>query len=137
MAIFGVKSFPVVGLVPLAVIAWLPVAAHAADECDQTPAIAMADCLAHAISAEKAELDQLYSVALAKMPDNDPQDLRKSKAQLAAAQTTWGAYVQENCAYVGGLEGGANLWVSIFAQQCLRSEYAARIAFFQHPPSQE
>jgi uncharacterized protein YecT (DUF1311 family) len=137
MTIFGVKSVPAVSIVLLAVVAWLPAAAHAADECDQTPAVAMADCLDQAISAEKAVLDQLYSAALAKASDNDTQDIRKSKVQLVKAQTAWGAYVQENCAYVGGIEGGANLWVSIFAQQCVRSEYAARIAFFRHPPSQD
>ena len=109
--------------------------AYAADECDVSPDIAVAQCLNKRIKSLNITVDQLYNSALANMPVTDELDTRKSKAQLVKAQDAWKTYVQENCAYVGGLEGGGNLWATIFSEQCLRDEYRRRIDFFAHPPS--
>jgi uncharacterized protein YecT (DUF1311 family) len=108
--------------------------ANAQDDCDVTPDIAVAQCLGKRIDAREEELERLYKAALSRMPEQSPFDTRKSKAQLVHAQAAWKNFVTEHCAYVGGVEGGGNLWVTIFSEQCLLEEYAKRIAFFQHPP---
>ena len=110
-------------------------AANAAGECDVSPDIAIAQCLSQRIDNLKTIVTQLYNSALSGMPSNNDFDTRKSQAQLVKAQDSWRTYVQENCAYVGGLEGGGNLWVTIFSEQCLLDEYRKRIDFFKHPPS--
>jgi uncharacterized protein YecT (DUF1311 family) len=104
-------------------------------ECSGTPA-AIGACLDEQIKAEKATLDQLYSAALARAPVQDPTDARRSRAQLGKAEAAWADYVEANCAYVGGIEGGSNSWISVFAATCVRDAYLRRIEFFRHPPSQ-
>jgi uncharacterized protein YecT (DUF1311 family) len=61
-----------------------------------------------------AQLDGLYRTALEKRPDSDRFDIRKGKAQLIKAEDAWQKYRTEHCKFVGGLQGGSNLWVSYF-----------------------
>ena len=96
--------------------------------------LALAQCLGTRIADERQRVDRLYVAALAGLPDANPSDLRKSKAQLVAAQDAWKHFADENCAYVGGQEGGGNLWVTIFGELCLIDEYKKRIQFFESPP---
>ena len=124
-------------------IAWLIASALAAatpapgsgDVCAQAGDRAQVECLSTAIDAAQTDLDGLYQAALAKLPDNDPSDIRKGKAQLVKAQDAWAAYMRENCAYIGAAEGGSNLWVTNFAARCQLDEIRQRIAFFRLPPS--
>ena len=94
-------------------------------------------CIAKDISEKKARLDSLYHAALSKLSDHDPNDNRRSRSQLEKSETAWSQYVEENCAYVGGQEGGSNSWVTYFSELCLVDEYDARITFFRDPPSSE
>jgi uncharacterized protein YecT (DUF1311 family) len=86
-------------------------------------------CIGKEISDKKAKLDALYRTTLANLPDSDPTDKRKGRAQLEKSQIAWKSYIEENCDYVGAQEGGSNSWVSYFAAVCLNQEYEARIKF--------
>jgi hypothetical protein len=68
---------------------------------------------------------------MAKMPESDPSDRRKNRDQLIRAQTAWQAYVEEDCAYVGGAEGGSNLWVTNFANRCELRDIRERSRFLR------
>jgi uncharacterized protein YecT (DUF1311 family) len=106
----------------------------AGDDCAQASDRAQVECLSAAIDAARKNLDGLYEAALAKLPENDPSDTRKGKAQLIKAQNAWAEYIRENCAYIGAAEGGSNLWVTNFAARCQLGEIRQRIAFFKHMP---
>jgi hypothetical protein len=68
---------------------------------------------------------------MAKMPESDPIDRRKDRDQLIKAQTTWQAYMEENCAYVAGAEGGSNLWIANFASRCELHDIRERSRFLR------
>jgi uncharacterized protein YecT (DUF1311 family) len=91
-------------------------------------------CIAEKLRAAEARLDSIYRIALAKLPEADPFDNRKTKAQLKEAQEAWQVYRDENCRYIGGLQGGSSRWVSIFARECDLSETERRIKFFNSLP---
>jgi uncharacterized protein YecT (DUF1311 family) len=118
--------------VAVILLAWSPLA-HAADDCAQASGREQVQCLSDKIDAADTVLDTLYSAVLAKLPDNDPSDTRKSKAQLVKAEDAWRNYVDQNCAYIGAAEGGSNLWVTNFMARCQLDEIRKRIDFFRFP----
>ena len=79
-------------------------------------------------------LNDLYAAALESEPEPSGQDNRKGKPQLILSQKAWQTYVDANCNYVGGKQGGSNQWVSYFAQECMLEETQKRIDFFKNPP---
>lgn len=111
----------------------LVAAPAAADVCAQATDADQLACLSSALDTARADLDLAYRAALAAMPASDPGDRRKSRPQLAAAETAWRAYVDANCAYIGGTEGGSNAFVSNFAARCELDETAKRTAFLRRP----
>jgi uncharacterized protein YecT (DUF1311 family) len=113
-------------------IAWFP-RASAQDVCAQPSDREQADCLAHSIDAARQELQTAYQAALTRMLDDDPTDRRKDRQQLVQAQNAWQAYVLANCAYVGGAEGGSNLWVTNFASRCELQAVQERTEFLRNP----
>ncbi len=79
-------------------------------------------------------LAELYAAALEGEPEPNGLDNRKGKPQLILSQKAWQAYVDANCDYVGGKQGGSNQWVSYFAFECVLEEVQKRIDFFKNPP---
>jgi uncharacterized protein YecT (DUF1311 family) len=106
----------------------------AGDPCTKSHNVAEVQCLGKKIEAAEKELDQLLSATLATLPDSDSNDIRKGKAQLRKAQNAWRSYRDENCQFIGGLQGGSNLWVTHFAADCMLDETKKRIEFFNRLP---
>ena len=105
--------------------------AEGADDCDEPTNLEQKQCLSQKIDAEQAALDGVYRAALAAMPEADETDNRKSRGQLVTAQAAWKTYVEANCVYVGGQEGGSNSSVTIYGEMCLVDEYQKRIDFLR------
>ena len=103
------------------------------DPCAQSH-LAYAKCVGKSLEAANAEVDRAYQSALAELPESDPNDTRKGRNQLRRAQEAWRNYVTEQCAFVGGVQGGSNLWVTTFAGECELKETAKRLEFFRNPP---
>jgi uncharacterized protein YecT (DUF1311 family) len=112
-------------------------AALAQDVCSQSADREQIECLSQKVDTARARLSTVYAAALAKMPVNDTDDVRKSRSQLNSAQTAWKAFVDANCAYVGGAEGGSNQWVTNFASRCQLQAIDDRIAFLQKTSGQQ
>lgn len=109
--------------------------AYAEDVCSRVANdIDVAKCVGVKISASSAELEKYYQTALTNLPDTDNDDDRKTKAQLIKAQAAWKVFVDEQCKYVGGLQGGSSLYVSTFDDECILDETGKRIEFFKHLP---
>ncbi len=94
-----------------------------------------AQCKAEKLKSLEKELDADYQEALGKLPDSSEWDIRQTKAQLEKSQRSWLVYRNENCSYVGGLQGGSNIWVTIFADDCAIEETERRIVFFKNLPT--
>jgi uncharacterized protein YecT (DUF1311 family) len=110
----------------------------AADElCDTgNNSLELAQCLAGNLKVAEDRLNSIYQVSLEKLPETSEWDTRKTKGQLVKAQNAWRIYRDENCTYLGGLQGGDNMWVTIFGTECAIDETNKRIEFFKHlPPS--
>ena len=105
--------------------------AHAADICAQTSSREQLECLAGETTRLQGVLDGLYSAILAKLPDHDPADKRRDRAQLVRAEDAWKVYVDQNCTFAGAAEGGSNSWVSNFISRCEIDELGKRIAFLK------
>jgi uncharacterized protein YecT (DUF1311 family) len=88
-------------------------------------------CQGKRLKALDDELNRIYTLALAAMPEKDDQDIRKGREQLRKSQRTWLTYLHEDCALTGGLQGGSNSWVSTFAVDCEERELASRISFLK------
>jgi uncharacterized protein YecT (DUF1311 family) len=88
-------------------------------------------CQGKRLKALDDELNRVYKLALAAMPEKDEQDDRKGHEQLRKSQRAWLVYVREQCDLEGGLQGGSNSWVSTFAGQCQEKEFNSRIGFLQ------
>ena len=108
-----------------------PADIKAQDDCAQGSDREQVVCLAQKIDIADQELEMVYRAVLAKMPENDPSDRRKNKDQLVKSQTAWKAFIQANCAYIGGDEGGSNLWVTNFASRCELRATRERTAFLR------
>lgn len=93
-----------------------------------------AQCAAQKLTNLDAELESVYQAALEKLPDVSHRDIRKAKDQLRKAQSAWYIYRDENCDYVGGLQGGNNMSVTEFSTECALEETEKRIDFFRHLP---
>jgi uncharacterized protein YecT (DUF1311 family) len=100
----------------------------------QNNSIGIAQCKAEKLKALEAELDSSYLKALDKMPGVGIGDARKNKDQLKKSQSAWKVYRDENCSYLGGLQGGSSMWVTIFTVDCVLVETEKRIDFFRHLP---
>jgi uncharacterized protein YecT (DUF1311 family) len=96
--------------------------------------LAVAQCSAEKLKKLEGDLDSVYQQALGKLPEVNNQDNRKTKDQLRKAQGAWRIYRDENCLYVGGLEGGNSMWVTEFSNECALVETEKRIDFFRHLP---
>ncbi len=78
------------------------------------------------------ELNRIWEKALAATPkDGSTADNRKERQQLMKSQKAWNRFREEDCAFSGGLEGGTNQWVTIFAQMCEQEMYKDRIRFLK------
>ena len=103
-----------------------------------------AQCASAALADELAELrnrlDQSYRQALEKVPDRAIADAdgkirritSELKQQLIHAQAAWQTYVNESCAYEGGVWGGASLTITIATTRCLIRETKSRLEYFEH-----
>lgn len=93
--------------------------------------ITAAACQDKRLKALDAELNRVYMLALAAMPEKDDQDDRKGREQLRKSERAWLTFLHENCALEGGLQGGSNSWVSTFAGDCEEKELVSRIIFLK------
>lgn len=102
------------------------------DDCDaESGNFAQTQCLGKYLEWLDVELNRVYAGALAKMPESDPTDSRKSRGQLRKSQRAWLGYKSENCTLEGALEGGSNLWVTHFDAECEVRELRQRIHFLK------
>lgn len=118
-------------LILISALSLFALSAHAAaetapDACNQAASIEIAQCKAAQLKAEEARLDAVYAAALAGLPERDTTDSRKGKDQLRKSQIAWLKYRNDNCDYVGGQEGGSNIWVTIMSTDCAIAETKAR-----------
>jgi uncharacterized protein YecT (DUF1311 family) len=104
------------------------------DPCTLNYHLAQVQCLMKKIEAAEVELDNFFNAVLTQLPDTDPYDTRKGKAQLRKAQDAWRIYRNEHCAFIGGIQGGSNLWVTHFSGDCELEETNKRIEFFKSVP---
>lgn len=95
---------------------------------------AFSECEGNLYAAAQEKLKKTFEAALSRVPEADPSDSRKGRAQLHKAQEAWQHYISEHCAFVGGLEGGSNSWVTTFATECELQEMRNRIQFLTHLP---
>jgi uncharacterized protein YecT (DUF1311 family) len=125
----------VLKLATLAILMACPAIALADDAaCETGGHLADVQCFSKKLEAANAELDQLYRDTLTKLPDSVATDNRKGKAQLIKAQEAWRNYLDAQCTFIGGIQGGSNLWVTDFANRCEFDEIKNRIDFFKHVP---
>lgn len=117
----------------LAVVVLVAASFNAASQdvdCDASH-IAAAACQDKRLKALDAELNRVYMLALAALPEKDDQDDRKGREQLRKSERAWLTFLHENCALEGGLQGGSNSWVSTFAGDCEEKEVGSRITFLK------
>lgn len=105
--------------------------ALANDECDRAfpDHISEVQCITQANKKLDGQLNQAYQAALGARPKQDQWDMRKNQEQLRKSQRAWLKFREENCALVGGLEGGSNLSVTQFISSCESEETKSRIKF--------
>ena len=89
------------------------------------------ECISKNIQELDKELNGTYQAALAAMPESDTTDSRKAREQLKKSQRAWLKYSSENCALIGGIEGGSNQWVTHFASLCYADAVVERIKFLK------
>lgn len=58
-------------------------------------------------------------------------DVRKEREQLRKSQRAWLKFKDDNCALVGGLEGGSNPNVTFSGMICMENELKQRIQFLK------
>lgn len=97
--------------------------------------IDLSQCLGNQITRLRGELNFYYKKTLKQTQKHNLFDTRKTQTQLEKSQAAWKVYVNVNCAYIGGLQGGSNLYVSIFEDKCIISSINSRIYFFHHLPA--
>ena len=86
-------------------------------------------CIGERLKALDRSLNDAYADALAAMPENSRQDIRKDREQLRKSQRAWLVYTRENCSLIGGQTGGNNLSVTEMAALCQEQETRSRIKF--------
>jgi uncharacterized protein YecT (DUF1311 family) len=100
-------------------------------DCDGGSTAEQVRCIGTQLKALDQELNRVYKLALTALPAKDDQDSRKEQEQLRKSQRAWLRYKDDNCALVGGLEGGSNLSVTHFAALCEKEEVERRIEFLK------
>ncbi len=88
-------------------------------------------CLSRYLDWLDSQLNAVYRRALAKLPERDEMDVRKEREQLRKSQRAWLKFKDDNCALVGGLEGGSNLNVTFSGMICMENELKQRIQFLK------
>lgn len=91
-------------------------------------------CVSDRLGKREKELEALVRDVMAGMPEMDSSDNRRNREVLARSQNAWKVYRDENCRYLGGVQGGNNKWVSYFEALCLLRETNHRIDFLRQPP---
>lgn len=127
-----VQFFRTVLLMALIVLACISsVMAEEAENCDNYSGdhTKQVQCISSRIQNLDIELNEVYKQALASLPEKEKQDERKEKEQLRKSQRAWLKFKDENCALVGGLQDGNNLWVTHFATLCEEQQLKERIRF--------
>jgi uncharacterized protein YecT (DUF1311 family) len=120
-------------------LAWLIVApaAHADENnCASGAGNDAAQCEANLLKSLNRQLDRAYNAALLRRPVTSNWDQRKTRAQLAKSQKAWKAYVEANCEYQGGVDGGESNWVTVFSLDCQIDETRKRISFLRAVPGE-
>ena len=100
-------------------------------ECEGKSNFEQVQCISKHLQELDRELNRVYKLALEAMPERNNNDRRKEQEQLRKSQRAWLKYKDDNCALVGGLEGGSNLWVTHFAALCEEKELTNRIEFLK------
>jgi uncharacterized protein YecT (DUF1311 family) len=119
----------------LLAVAAVPSAFADQHDCTSGTGAGALQCLSPKLAEARKQLQESYDRVLQKAPKTSAFDERKTAQQLEKAQSAWEAYAKENCAYVGGLRGGSNAWVSVFVTLCLIKEIDSRTDFLNHPTS--
>ena len=101
------------------------------DPCGGSSNIEQVQCLNIELKKQDQELNQVYKLAIATLPEKDETDNRKVRHQLVLAQRAWLNYRNEHCTFVGAQEGGNNLWVTHFSLICIQNETTERIKFLK------
>jgi len=101
------------------------------DPCSGSSNFEQVQCLNIELKKQDQELNHVYKLAIAALPEKDASDRRKERHQLVLAQRAWLKYRDEHCTFVGSQEGGNNLWVTHFALICVKTETAERIKFLK------
>jgi uncharacterized protein YecT (DUF1311 family) len=111
--------------------------AHAADAtcASAKDNVTQGQCLSQNLSQAETELRELVQKIEQTLPKSDMMDDRKGRPQFSKAQESWQRYRDENCRFLGGLQGGNNRAVSIFSAECMLQETKARIKVLRHLPS--
>ena len=116
-------------------LSYIPAKAFAEDKInceDQQNAYENKMCNGMELEKLDKELNLIWKKALAKVPAaGKTDDLRKERAQFITAQKAWLQYRENHCAVMGGLQGGSNQWVTIFAQNCDIGMTQERIKFLK------
>ncbi|WP_416769544.1 lysozyme inhibitor LprI family protein [Pseudomonas sp. RHF3.3-3] len=102
--------------------------------CSLNTTLGVAQCSGEKLKILEQQLQSSYEAALDELPETDNWDTRKTKGQLIRAQTAWKTFRDEHCSYVGGLQGGNNMMVNVFSNECAIEETKKRIGFFSHLP---
>ena len=120
-------------LLSLMIFSSYPVIADEKIDCTNPDnAVAQRECNGQEFLKLDKEMNVIWKEALSKVPaDGTTDDKRKERHQFISAQKAWLKYRDEQCAFDGGLQGGSNLWVTIFAQQCEISDTTERIKFLK------
>jgi uncharacterized protein YecT (DUF1311 family) len=93
--------------------------------------LADVQCLGRYLRWLDVEMNRVYRLALNKLPERDAIDNRREREQLRKSQRAWLSYKGHNCALIGAMEGGSNLWVTHFAALCEEREIKERISFLK------
>ena len=112
------------------------------NECSSyASSIEYAQCLSSKLTELRGQLDRSYRRALETVPNRSPapsdnrQTTQQLRQHLVQSQAAWQTYVDEICAYAGGVQGGSSIWVTIFQAQCLLKETRSRIDYLEHLPT--
>jgi len=128
------KFFRAVLQMALIILAYMSTVTTAeAEDCDNYSGdhIRQVQCISSRIQNLDSELNEVYKQALGMLPEKETQDERKEKEQLRKSQRAWLKFKDENCALIGGLQGGNNLWVTHFAALCEEQQLKERIQFLK------
>ncbi len=101
------------------------------EECEVEPNLPGVQCFAKSRKAQDRRLNAAYKAALAVLPQNDPTDSRRNKAQLVKAERAWLKFREEHCPVVGAQEGGSNMSITFNSQLCESNLTDERIKFLK------